>query len=372
VDLRRLDVLMNVIGELVAARGRLEHVIVGRQDPELADSVAAISGLTRQLQSEILQARMTPVWQVFDRFPRVVRDLARQLGKQVQFQVEGKEIELDRAILDEIGDPLIHLLRNAVDHGIEPPEERVAAGKPAAGQVTLAALRDRDTVLIVVSDDGRGIDRAKVLAEGKRRGVVDEHAPDIPDDLLLRVLGRSGFSTARRVSEVSGRGVGVDVILTRMRELGGSVEVRSVPGEGSSFTLRLPPTLAIVRALLARVGSERYALPLTHVAETVELDASHVTAFEGREALLLRDEVLPLVHLRDVLAVDGTAPARRPVVVLQLGDRRTGLVIDRMEGQQEIVVKSFAPPQGTLPIFSGATVLGDGEPVLILDAGGLV
>jgi two-component system chemotaxis sensor kinase CheA len=372
VDLRRLDVLMNVIGELVAARGRLEHVIVGRQDPELADSVAAISGLTRQLQSEILQARMTPVWQVFDRFPRVVRDLARQLGKQVQFQVEGKEIELDRAILDEIGDPLIHLLRNAVDHGIEPPEERVAAGKPAAGQVTLAALRDRDTVLIVVSDDGRGIDRAKVLAEGKRRGVVDEHAPDIPDDLLLRVLGRSGFSTARRVSEVSGRGVGVDVILTRMRELGGSVEVRSVPGEGSSFTLRLPPTLAIVRALLARVGSERYALPLTHVAETVELDAAHVTAFEGREALLLRDEVLPLVHLRDVLAVDGTAPARRPVVVLQLGDRRTGLVIDRMEGQQEIVVKSFAPPQGTLPIFSGATVLGDGEPVLILDAGGLV
>jgi two-component system chemotaxis sensor kinase CheA len=372
VDLRRLDLLMNVIGELVAARGRLEHLIAGRQDPELADSVAAISGLTRQLQSEILQARMTPVWQVFDRFPRVVRDLARQLGRQVEFRVEGKEIELDRAILDEIGDPLIHLLRNAVDHGIELPEARVAAGKPAVGQVTLAALRDRDTVLIRVSDDGHGIDRGRILAEARRRGLVDEHAPDIPDDQLLRVLGRSGFSTAGRVSEVSGRGVGVDVILTRMRELGGSVEVRSVPGEGSSFTLRLPPTLAIVRALLARVGSERYALPLTHVAETVELEASRITAFEGRQALLLRDEVLPLVHLREVLAIDGAPPARRPVVVLQLGDRRTGLVIDRMEGQLEIVVKAFAPPRGTLPVFSGATVLGDGEPVLILDAGGLV
>ena len=372
VDLRRLDILMNLIGELVAARGRLEHLIAERRDPELAESVAAISGLTRQLQSEILQARMTPVWQVFDRFPRVVRDLARQLDKQVEFRVEGKEIELDRAILDEIGDPLIHLLRNALDHGIESPDQRVAAGKPAAGQITLAAMRDRDTVVIMVSDDGRGIDRARILAEAKRRGLVDEHAPDIPDDQLLRVLGRSGFSTAGRVSEVSGRGVGVDVILTRMRELGGSVEVRSVPGEGSSFTLRLPPTLAIVRALLARVGAERYALPLTHVAETVELEASRVTAFEGREALLLRDEVLPLVHLRDVLAIDGAPPARRPVVVLQLGDRRTGLVIDRMEGQQEIVVKAFAPPRGALPIFSGATVLGDGEPVLILDAGGLV
>jgi two-component system chemotaxis sensor kinase CheA len=372
VDLRRLDLLMNVIGELVAARGRLEHLIAGRADPELADRVATLSALTRQLQSEILQARMTPVWQVFDRFPRVVRDLGRQLGKQIDFRIEGKEIELDRAILDEIGDPLIHLLRNAVDHGIEPPEERVAAGKPAAGRVTLAALRDRDTIVIIVSDDGRGIDRARVLSEAKRRGLVEEHVADIPDDQLLRVLGRSGFSTAGRVSEVSGRGVGVDVILTRLRELGGSVEVRSVRGEGSSFTLRLPPTLAIVRALLARVGPERYALPLTHVAETVELEGSRVTSFEGREALLLRDEVLPLVHLREVLAIDGAAPARRPVVVLQLGDRRTGLVIDRMEGQQEIVVKSFTPPQGTLPIFSGATVLGDGEPVLILDAGGLV
>jgi two-component system chemotaxis sensor kinase CheA len=373
VDLRRLDILMNVIGELVSARGRLEHLSVARADEELADGVAAISALTRRLQSEILQARMTPVWQVFDRFPRIVRDLSRQLGKRVVFDVEGKEIELDRAILDEIGDPLVHLIRNAVDHGIESPEERVAAGKPPEGRVTLAALRERETVVIIVSDDGRGIDRARLLAEARKRGIVDDSTADLPDDQILRVLGRSGFSTAGRVSQVSGRGVGVDVVLTRLRELGGSVEVRSVAGEGTAFTLRLPPTLAIVRALLARVGDERYALPLTHVTETVELDEARVTRFEGREAMVLRDEVLPLVHLRDVLAVGQSAvPGRRPVVVLQVGDRRTGLVIDRMEGQQEIVVKAFVPPRGSLPVFSGATVLGDGEPVLILDAGGLV
>lgn len=372
VDLRRLDVLMNVIGELVTARGRLEHLSVSRADPDLADSVAAISGLTGRLQSEILQARMTPVWQVFDRFPRLVRDLARELGKQVQFRVEGKEIELDRAILDEVGEPLVHLLRNAVDHGIEPPDERTAAGKPAAGQLTLAALRDRGTVVIIVSDDGRGIDRDRVLAEGKRRGLFDADADHVPDEMLLRVLGHSGFSTAGAVSAVSGRGVGVDAILTSMRELGGSVEVRTAAGEGTTWTLRLPPTLAIVRALVARVGGERYALPLTHVAETVELDRARITRFEGRDALMLRQEVLPLVHLREVLTVPGAPPARQPVVVLQLGDRRTGLVIDAMEGQEEVVVKTFSPPAGTVPVFSGATVLGDGAPVLILDAGGLV
>jgi two-component system chemotaxis sensor kinase CheA len=372
VDLRRLDVLMNVIGELVTARGRVEHLTQRLGDADVNDSVAALSTLTARLQHEIIQARMTPVWQVFDRFPRVVRDLSRQLGKQITFRVEGKEIELDRAILDEIGDPLIHLLRNAVDHGIESPEARTRAGKPPTGQIALAALRDRGTVVIVVSDDGRGIDRSRVLGEARKRGVVDGAVSELTDDQLLRVLSKSGFSTAGEVSEVSGRGVGVDVVVTRLRELGGSVEVKSAPGEGTSFTLRLPPTLAIVRALLARVGAERYALPLTHVAETVELGTGAVTEIDGREALLVRDRLLPLVRLRRVLDIAGEPPARQPVVVLQMGDRRTGLVIDRMEGQREIVVKSFAPPRGTLPIFSGATVLGDGEPVLILDAGGLV
>ena len=373
VDLRRLDALMNLIGELVTARGQLARVSVRRGDPELDDVVLRISQLTSRLQTEIIEARMTPVWQVFDRFPRAVRDLARHLGREVAFRIEGKEIELDRAILDELGDPLMHLLRNAVDHGIEPPDERVAAGKPREGQLVLSAIRERSTVAILVSDDGRGIDRQKILREAKRRGVIGTEIDTLTDDLLVGVLSRSGFSTAERVSEVSGRGVGVDVVTTRIRALGGSVEVASTPGAGTTFTLRLPVTLAIVRALLARVGEEDYALPLTHVQETVELVPHAVRRVEERDALLLRDEVVPLVHLRDILRVTGEAPtARCPVIVLRIGDRRRGLVVDRMMGQQEIVVKNFDPPRGTLPLFTGATIMGDGHPVLILDAGGLV
>ncbi|MGH7752288.1 MAG: chemotaxis protein CheA, partial [Gemmatimonadales bacterium] len=267
----------------------------------------------------------------------------------------------------------VHLLRNAVDHGIESPEVRTAAGKPAMGQVVLAALQDRGTVVIVVSDDGRGIDREKVLGEARRRGVVEQGVAVLTDDLLLRVLSRSGFSTAGEVSEVSGRGVGVDVVVTRLRELGGSVEVKSAPGTGTTFTLRLPPTLAIVRALLARVGGERYALPLTHVAETVEVDPGAVTVVGGRDTMVLRERVVPLVDLRTLLGVaGGAAAARRPVIVLEMGERRSGVVVDRMMGQQEIVVKSFEAPVGTLPVFSGATIQGDGTPMLILDAGGLL
>lgn len=373
VDLRRLDALMNLIGELVTARSGLARLSAQRGDEALSAVALRISQLTSRLQAEIIEARMTPVWQVFDRFPRAVRDLARQLDKQVDFRIEGKEIELDRAILDELGDPLMHLLRNAVDHGIEPPAAREAAGKPPEGRLVLSALRERSTVAILVSDDGRGIDREKILAEARRRGLVTEEVDTLTDDLLVRVLARSGFSTAERVSDVSGRGVGIDVVATRVRALGGSVEVQSVPGEGTTFTLRMPVTLAIVRALLARVGSEEYALPLTHVQETVELAPEAVRRVEDRDTLLLRDEVVPLVHLREVLRAGGEdPPARRPVIVLRIGDRRRGIVVDRMLGQQEIVVKNFDPPRGTLPVFSGATILGDGHPVLILDAGGLV
>src|SRR5881296_1574458 len=373
VDLRRLDGLMDLIGELVTARGRLNELAAERRDPAIDDVTIQISRLTADLQAEIIQARMTPVWQVFDRFPRLVRDLARQLGKQVAFRVEGKEIELDRAILDELGDPLMHLLRNAVDHGIEPPAERRRRGKPPEGEVVLTAVRERASVAISVRDDGRGIDRAKILERARRDGLVDPHAEALTDDQLLRVLARPGFSTADAVTKVSGRGVGIDVAVTRLRALGGSLEIRSQPGKGTTFVLRLPVTLAIVRALIASVGRERYALPLTYVAETVELGAAPTTIVEGREAIVLRDRVVPLVYLRQLLGVAGDAPPpRRPIIVLEMGERRSGVVVDEMLGQQEIVVKGFDAPQGTLPVFSGATIMGDGVPALILDAGGLV
>ena len=372
VDLRRLDGLMDLIGELVTARGRLNQVAAERRDPAIDDVAIHISRLSSDLQAEIIQARMTPVWQVFDRFPRLVRDLARELGKQVAFRVEGKEIELDRTILDELGDPLLHLLRNAVDHGIEAPAERRRHGKPPEGEIVLAAVRERASVAITVSDDGRGIDRARILERARREGVVDAHADALSDDQLLRVLARPGFSTAEAVTSVSGRGVGIDVAATRVRALGGSIDIRSEPGKGTVFVLRLPVTLAIVRALIAGVGKERYALPLTYVAETVELSAQATTTVEGREAIVLRDRVVPLVHLRRLLGVAGDPPLRAPVIVLEMGERRAGLVVDGMLGQHEIVVKGFDAPQGTLPVFSGATIMGDGIPALILDAGGLL
>ena len=373
VDLRRLDSLMDLIGELVTAKGWLNELAAERRDPAIDDVAIQVSRLSADLQAEIIQARMTPVWQVFDRFPRLVRDVARQLDKQVAFKVEGKEIELDRAILDELGDPLVHLLRNAVDHGIEAPAERRKRGKKPEGEIVLAAVRERSSVAISITDDGRGIDRAQVLAKARREGLVDAHTDTLTDDQLLRVLARPGFSTAATVTSVSGRGVGIDVAMTKIRALGGSIEIRTEPGKGTSFVLRLPVTLAIVRALIAAVGPERYALPLTYVAETAEFGAIAMTTMEGREAMVLRDRVIPLVHLRTLLNVGGDAPpARRPVIVLEMGERRTGVVVDGMLGQQEIVVKGFEAPQGTLPVFSGATIMGDGVPALILDAAGLL
>lgn len=372
IDLQRVDTLMNLIGELVTSRDQLNQIAVKSADAELEDVTMKVSRLTADIQAEIIQVRMTPVWQIFDRFPRLVRDLARQLGKQIEFQVEGKDIELDRAILDEIGDPLVHLLRNAVDHGIEPPEQRKAAGKPPAGRIVLSAVREKAKVSIKVSDDGRGIDRQKILDDAKQNGLVDEEVENLTDELLVRLLARPGFSTAQEVSDVSGRGVGIDVVATHLRSLGGGLEMWTRRGEGTTFTLQLPITLAIVRALTAEVGGECYVLPITHVAETIELDAAAIAGVDGQDGLKYRGDVIPLVDLRDVVDVPGDPPVTRPVVILQIGGRKSGLVVDTLTGQQEIVVKSFDPPSGTLPIFSGATILGDGSPVLILDAGGFV
>ncbi len=378
VDLRRLDELMNQIGELAIARGRLQVLVTQRDDPELDEVGLRIGRLAGALQSEIVAARMTPVWQVFDRFPRMVRDLARQMGKQVEFRVEGKDIELDRTILDEIADPLVHLLRNAVDHGIEPPEERVARGKPAAGNLVLAAVRERASVAIRVTDDGRGVDRRRVLAKAREQGLVEAGTEQLTEEELHRLLMRAGFSTAQQVTDVSGRGVGIDVVATAARALGGSLEIRSDEAAGTTFTLRLPVTLAIVRALLARVGPETYAMPLTHVAETLDPRPEDIQRVQGRESLLLRGRLVPLVRLSELLGGGGTgagdiAPAARlPVIVLEAGERRTGVMVDALVGQQEIVVKNFEAPRGMLPVFSGATILGDGRPALILDAGGLM
>src|SRR5947207_13563426 len=262
IDIRRLDSPMNLIGELVITRGRLLQIATGHDDPALADSVTQASRLIGDLRDEIMTSRMVPVWQIFDRFPRLVPDASRSLGKRIEFTIEGKDIELDRSMLDEIGDPIVHLLRNAIDHGIEVPEERTAAGKAAAGKLRLIAARDRSAVVIRVSDDGRGIDRERVLARAKMSGVVDSSKTALTDEELLRIIARPGFSTAERVTDLSGRGVGIDAVYMRVRALGGAVDIRSQPGHGTTATLRLPLTLATVRALLARPPNEVYTIPL--------------------------------------------------------------------------------------------------------------
>jgi two-component system chemotaxis sensor kinase CheA len=373
IDLRRLDNLMNLIGELVITRGRLNQLAGASDDPALVEAVGQTSRLVADLQDEIMTSRMVPVWQVFDRFPRLVRDAARSVEKEIVFAIEGKEVELDRSMLEEVGDPIVHLLRNAVDHGIEHPADRIAKGKPAAGRLTLSALRDRSAVAIKVSDDGRGIDRGRVLRRAQEHGLIDAAKTDLTDDELVKLIARAGFSTAEKVTDLSGRGVGVDAVYNRVRALGGSVDIRSVQGEGTTVTLRLPLTLAIVRSLLARIGDETYAVPMTHVSETVELRPAIVRSLQGREVLMLRDEVLPLVRLRQIVEFSGE-PARglEQVIVIELAERRAALVVDALIGQQEIVVKQFDGVQDARALFGGATILGDGAPALILDVSSLL
>jgi two-component system chemotaxis sensor kinase CheA len=376
IDVRRLDTLMNLIGELLIARGRLSQLAGELGDVTLEETVTQSSRLIGELRDEITASRMVPVSHIFDRFPRVVRDAARAVGKQVDFVVDGKGIELDRSMLDEIGDSIVHLLRNAVDHGIETPEARTAAGKAPTGRLVLSAARDRSAVVIKVSDDGKGIDRERVLARAKRDGLVDANRTDLTEDELLRLLARPGFSTVDKVTDLSGRGVGVDAVYTRVRALGGAMDIRSVPGQGTTMILRLPLTLAIVRALLVRVAEEVYAIPLAHVSETIELESDILRTVKGREVLLARDEVLPLMRLRDLVGLPAyRAPseiALEHVVVIDLGDRRAGLVIDELTGQEEIVVKQYDAVREGLPFFGGATLLSDGTPSLIVDVSSLL
>ena len=374
IDLTRLDTMMNLVGELVIARGRLLQLTIGNPDSGLDETVQQLAKLVGELQREVTAIRMVPVGQVFDRFPRMVRDASRALGKEVHFELEGRDIELDRSLLDEMSEPVVHLLRNSIDHGLEGPAERIAAGKPAEGRLILSAVRDRAAVLVRVSDDGRGIDRQRVLDRAHASGLVD-HAVRVLDDTdLLRCIAAPGFSTKEAVTGMSGRGVGVDAVANRVRALGGSVELHTEAGAGTTITLRLPLTLAIVRALLARAGGEHYALPLTHVRETLPYGPDAVKHVNGRDVLVLRDEVLPLLDLRQIVQLNAPRVhgAEREIVVIERGERRGGLIVDELIGQEEIVVKQFDAARGaglSLGLFTGATILPDGAPALIMDLG---
>ena len=371
VDAERLDNLMTLIGELVIARGRLSELARKSGNVELVDVVSSASRLVGSLQEEITKSRMVPVGQAFERFERLVRDAAHELGKKVEFELKGTDIEVDKSVLDEIGDPVMHLLRNAIDHGIETPAKRKAAGKSPTARLILSAERERSAVVINVRDDGRGIDSAKVLVNARAAGLVPMEKDALSDSEILDVIARPGFSTSANVTRLSGRGVGLDVVATKVRSLGGSVEMTTTPGAGTTMTVRLPVTLAIIHALLTRTANAVYALPITHVVETMVFSPEMTSLVEGVEMIEVRGEKLPMVSLRDRLGEPPREKRGGHVVVLDLPDRRTTLVVDEFIGQHEIVVKQFDAARGMPQLFSGATILPTGAPALILDARGV-
>jgi two-component system chemotaxis sensor kinase CheA len=370
VDAERLDTLMTLIGELVIARGRLQDIARKVGNPVLSEVVLNASRLIGSLQTEITTARMVPVGQAFERFERMVRDTAHSLGKKVVFEILGSDIEVDKSVLDEIGEPVMHLLRNSLDHGVETPAERRVAGKPAAAKLTLSASRERSSVVIRVSDDGRGIDMNKVLERALAAGLLEPDHGLLSDAEILALIARPGFSTTSRVTEISGRGVGLDVVATKVRSLGGSVELSTDAGAGTEIRLELPMTLAIIHALLARSETELYALPITHVVETLVVDPSMVLFEDGREMLMVRGEAIPAVRLRDKVGHPPRGP-RAHAAVLDLPDGRMSLLVDEFVGQQEVVVKTFDAARGMPQLFNGATILTNGSPALILDAQGI-
>ncbi len=377
IDLRRLDALLDLVSELAIARDRLLRVTEavaehGAHRP-LTRAAQDTARLVSALQEQVLQARMVPVGHVFDRFPRLVRDIAHALGKEVHFTLEGREIELDRSLLDAIGDPIVHLLRNALDHGLEHAVTRLAAGKTAAGRLVLRAVRDRASVIIQVEDDGQGIDRRAILRRAIADGFVAPGITYLDDDLLLEVIAHAGFSTAAAVTSISGRGVGVDVVATRVRALAGSLSLRTAESAGTVFTLRLPLSLATMRALLVQVGDEIYVFPAANVVEALEYHPGTIRPGAGLTAsLLVRDAWLPVVQMRTHFGADaGVVSAESFAVVVECGGRKSAVLVDALIGQQDIVVKRFDAPRAGEGWFNGATVLGDGRPALIVDLGSL-
>ncbi|MBC7075990.1 MAG: chemotaxis protein CheA [Syntrophomonadaceae bacterium] len=370
VDIERLDNLMNLVGELVMHKGRLEQIGISHQLIELNETVEQIDRVSTDLQSVVMKVRMVPVEQVFNRFPRMVRDLAKDLGKEIDFVIEGKETELDRTVIDEIGDPLVHLLRNAIDHGLEFPEERLKNGKPQKGKLVLRASHEGNNVYIEVEDDGMGIDINNVLARGIAKNIIDPaRAKQMEREEIIDLLFSPGFSTAQNITDISGRGVGLDVVKSKIEALNGEIYVDSTPGWGTKFKIKLPLTLAIIQALIVAVRDEIYAIPLSSVDETTMISRGEIKTVQNQEVITLRGSILPLFRLANLLEITTQTDDEEEmyVVVVRKGERRIGLVVDALIGQQEIVIKSLGRLLAGIPGIAGAIVAGDGNVRLILD-----
>ena len=383
VDVKRLDQLMNLIGELVLAKNRLIKIYNDVEEryegekflEELNQVVSSISIVTTDLQIAVMKTRMLPIGKVFNKFPRLVRDLSRELGKKIKLIIEGEDTELDKSIIEEIGDPLVHMIRNAVDHGIEPPEERKKAGKPEEGTIWLKAYNEGNMIVIEIKDDGRGMDPEKLKQKAIEKGIITpSEAENMSDKEAFMLIFKPGFSTAAKITNVSGRGVGMDVVKTNIEKLNGIIEVDSVKGKGSTFKLKIPLTLAIIQALLVASQEDLFAVPLSNVIETVRIVEEDIYTIEGRSVLKLRNEVLPLVHMADIFNIEKILEPEKYlyVVILGLGATKIGLIVDRFIGQEEIVIKSLGEFLKGLPGIAGATIRGDGRVTLIVDVGSLM
>ncbi|MDC7798233.1 chemotaxis protein CheA [Stenotrophomonas geniculata] len=372
VDTKRLDAIVNLIGELVLSRNRLKTLRARLCDEELDRAVSTLDIATARLQSAVMRTRMQPVGKVFSRFPKVARDVARSLKKEVDLELIGAETELDRNLVEALADPLVHLVRNAIDHGVEMPDLREAQGKPRMGHVRLSAQQEGDYVSIEVQDDGAGIDPEKLRAKAREKGLIDpEAAARLSSEECLHLVFLPGFSTKQQVTDISGRGVGMDVVQSRIRELSGQIQIQSELGRGSRFLIRVPLTLAILPTLLVQAGEDVYALPLARVMEVLHAPRTSLGWFDGRAVLDRRSHTLPLVDLRQWLDVTPAASTLLTIVVLQAGEARFGLVVDQVRGREEVVIKPLPKALRGLRGYAGATLIGDGRMALILDVDGL-
>ncbi len=370
VDTARLDEIMNMVGELVLVRNRLVRLGASSGDEAMAKAVSNLDVVTADLQSAVMKTRMQPIKKVFGRFPRLVRDLARSLKKEINLELVGEETDLDKNLVEALADPLVHLVRNAVDHGIETPEDREAAGKPRTGRVVLSAEQEGDHILLMITDDGKGMDANVLRAKAVEKGMLDKDAADRLSDLeCYNLIFAPGFSTKTEISDVSGRGVGMDVVKTKISQLNGTVNVFSTKGQGSKVVIKVPLTLAIMPTLMVMLGNQAFAFPLVNVNEIFHLDLSRTNVVDGQEVIIVRDKALPLFYLKRWL-VHGAADEEQGeghVVILSVGNQSIGFVVDQLVGQEEVVIKPLGKMLQGTPGMSGATITGDGRIALILD-----
>ena len=369
VDLERIDNLMNMVSELVIYRTRLEQIVTDHKSQELNETLEQVGRTTSDLQDLVMKIRMLPLDTVFNRFPRMIRDISVELNKEINFVIEGADTELDRTVIDEIGEPLIHLLRNAADHGVESKEERIAAGKSPVGTVKLIAYQEGTKALIKVIDDGAGINVAKVKAKAEQKGINTE---GLSDNDIKNLIFAQGFSTNEVVTDISGRGVGMDVVKTKIAALGGTVDVISEEGKGSEFIIKLPLTLQIIQALLVKVGEETLAISLGFIDRVIDYKEENIKKSNGKEVIVYRDDVIPLVRLNESLDIESSKTDKKFVIIVNVGDKTIGLLVDSLHGQQEIVIKPLGKTLKGLDQYIGATILGNGLVTLILDVGALL